>query len=379
MRLFDTVLITASSERQARSFRALLDRRRERGLYPREIDFEVVADPPAGRVGTGGGTLWALEKLLEARGARDPAAFFGSQRILLIHAGGESRRMPAYAPEGKLFAPLPLASSALLPPVVLDAQLGLFLEYPWRKGEIVVSTGDVVIDFDASGVPEERGPVFGFAKPASFEQGSRHGVFRFDPHREKVVDYLQKAPADVLARSARIEGTGECALDIGLVSLAPEAALAFLELGRTPLGPATLLEALSRGRLRFDLYLEVLTACLPGLFFEGFWDRVRSASALPEDLARRVYEAFHRFGLGGTVTRSTFFEHVGSLAELPAACRGVLARSVAPFYEPEGGRTRPPTASSRTAWASRSRSPGRRRSSWTRAARARSPSPATTS
>jgi galactokinase/mevalonate kinase-like predicted kinase len=341
MRLFDTVLITASSERQARAFRALLERRREQELYPREIAFEVVADPPAGRVGTGGGTLWALERLLEVLGVAEPAAFLAGQRILLVHAGGESRRLPAYAPEGKLFAPLPLASSSLLPPVVLDAQLGLFLDYPWRDGEIVVTTGDVVIDFDTSGVPEERGPVFGFAKPASFEQGARHGVFRFDAHREKVVDYLQKAPPDVLARSARIEGTGECALDIGLVSLSPEAALAFLELGRTPLEAGTFKDGLSRGRLRFDLYLEVLTACLPGLSFEAFWDRVGPASALPRDLARRVYDAFHGFGLGGTVTRSTFFEHVGSLAELPAACRGVLARSIAPFYEPEGGEIRP--------------------------------------
>jgi galactokinase/mevalonate kinase-like predicted kinase len=54
-----------------------------------------------------------------------------------------------------------------------------------------------------------------------------------------------------------------------------------------------------------------------------------------------VYDAFHPFGLGGTVTRSTFFEHVGSLAELPGACRGVLGRSIAPFYEPEGGEIRP--------------------------------------
>ena len=146
---------------------------------------------------------------------------------------------------------------------LLDAQLGLFFGYPWRTGEIVVTTGDVVIDFDTSGVPEERGPVFGFAKPASFEQGSRHGVFRFDAPREHVVDYLQKAPPDVLARSARIEGTGECALDIGLVSLSPAAALAFLELGSTSLEPATLLDGLAHGRLRFDLYLEVLTACVP--------------------------------------------------------------------------------------------------------------------
>ena len=62
MQLFDTVLITAASERQAEAFRRLIARRQEHGLYPREISFEVVADPPGGRAGPGGGTLWALAR-----------------------------------------------------------------------------------------------------------------------------------------------------------------------------------------------------------------------------------------------------------------------------------------------------------------------------
>jgi galactokinase/mevalonate kinase-like predicted kinase len=312
MQLFDTVLITAASERQAEAFRSLIHRRQEHGLYPRELSFEVVADPPRGRAGTGGGTLWAITRLLERRDPGDPAAFLARQRILLVHAGGESRRLPCYAPEGKLFAPLPLPSSALLPPVVLDAQLGLFFKYPWRHGETVVTTGDVYIDFDVASVPEERGPVFGFAKPAPLEQGSRHGVFRFDQHRERVVDYFQKAPVEVLAEHALIEGTGDCALDIGLVSLGPEAMQAFLTLGETAFEGGSVIEGLAAGRLRFDLYLEVLTACLEAVSFESFWERVRSASALPEEVARQVFEAFHPFGLGGALTRSTTFIHVGS-------------------------------------------------------------------
>ena len=197
--------------------------------------------------------------------------------------------------------------------MVLDAQLGLFLKYPWRRGETVVTTADVYIDFDVASVPEERGPVFGFAKPASLEQGSRHGVFRFDHHREHVVDYFQKAPVDVLAEHALIEGTGDCALDIGLVSLGPEALQAFLSLGAVDVGGASLIDVLEAGRIRFDLYLEVLTACLEALSFEAFWERVGDASALPEALGRQVYEAFHPFGLGGALTRSTTFVHLGSL------------------------------------------------------------------
>jgi galactokinase/mevalonate kinase-like predicted kinase len=353
MQLFDTVLITAASERQAGAFRRLIDRRLHHGLYPRELAFEVVADPPGGRVGTGGGTLWALARLLERRRPSDVRSFLDSQRILLVHAGGESRRLPCYAPEGKLFAPLPLPSSALLPPVLLDAQLGLFLKYPWRPGEVVVTTADVFIDFDVASVPEERGTVFGFAKPASLEQGSRHGVFRFDRHRERVIDYFQKAPVELLARRALLEGTGECALDIGLVSLGPEALRAFLSLGEAAVEGGTLLEGLAAGRLRFDLYLEVLTAGLEGASFDAFWSRVGPASALPMEVARYVYEAFHPFGLGGALTRSTTFIHLGSLGEFAGACREIVAHQVRPFYEPEDGEIRPEVGAGRVVHNSR--------------------------
>ncbi len=341
MRLFDVVLITASSDRQADAFRTLIARRQRQGLYPRELRFEVVADPPGGRIGTGGGTLWALERLVARERAPERESFFDEHRILLIHAGGESRRLPTYAPEGKLFAPLPVPSSALLPPVVLDLQLGLFFRYPWRKGEVVISSGDVVLDFDAALLPEERGPVFGFAKAASLEQGSRHGVFRFDNRRERVIDYYQKAPVATLQREALIEGTGECALDIGLVSLAPVAVRAFGELGGMAVGGGTLRDALAAGSVRFDLYLEVLTACLAGLGRDAFWQRVAGASGLPQELAFRLYDVFHPLGLGGTLTRSTTFVHVGSLAELPEACRTIVAQGMMPFYETEGGELRP--------------------------------------
>jgi hypothetical protein len=41
MRLFDICVITASDSHQATAFEALLTRRIEHGLYPREVDFRV--------------------------------------------------------------------------------------------------------------------------------------------------------------------------------------------------------------------------------------------------------------------------------------------------------------------------------------------------
>ena len=68
MPILDTCIITASDERQAAVFRTLVQRRLDRGLYPREIAFRVFADPPAGRAGSGGGTMWALLSLLKEEG-----------------------------------------------------------------------------------------------------------------------------------------------------------------------------------------------------------------------------------------------------------------------------------------------------------------------
>ncbi len=33
-------------------------------------------------------------------------------------------------------------------PIVLDLELSLFFKYPWRDGELLVASGDVIIDFN---------------------------------------------------------------------------------------------------------------------------------------------------------------------------------------------------------------------------------------
>lgn len=333
MMLFDICVITASNRAQADAFSRLLKIRIDHGLYPREIDFRVYHDPEAGRVGSGGGTLWALHQLAaDFHALEEPAAFFRERKILIIHAGGESRRLPCYAPEGKLFAPLPLPSSSVLSPCVLDVQLSLFLKYPWRRGEVVVAAGDVLVDFDTSAIPAERGDICGFAAPASPEQGSRHGVFVFDAHRQAVVDVCQKADPRYLTEHALVEGTGDVAIDLGIVAMTPPAVTALLELGRTRLGQDTLLEAIGKGACRFDLYVEILTASLAGLRYEDFTRRLTRPSALPEPVLRALFDSLHRFPLHAVLGRRSLFLHFGSLQDFLPACRSLVSRDIHPFY-----------------------------------------------
>ena len=270
MHLFDTVLITASSERQAEAFRALVARRREHGLYPRELAFEVVADPPGGRVGTGGSTLWALDRLVRERADGDPEGFLARQRILLIHAGGESRRLPCYAPEGKLFAPLPLPSSALLPPVVLDAQLGPLLRVP-----VAARRGGRLLGRRRDRLRHHGGARGARARLRVLEGGpGRAGIAPRRLPLRRAARAGGRLPAEgAPPTSSRDRPSSRARATARSTSVSsrspPEAAAAFLDLGRTPLEAGTLLDGLADGRVRFDLYLEVLTACLPGLSFEA--------------------------------------------------------------------------------------------------------------
>lgn len=311
---FDLLVITASDPEQAAVFAQLVAARA--ASLPRGLSVRCYSDPPGGRVGSGGGTLVALAMLLrdelglDAGAAMAPAelaravcalasssparllAFFRQRRVLIVHAGGESRRLPTYVPEGKLFAPVP-HTGALPPgmttaPVILDLMLCFFERYPWSAaGEVLLASGDALVDFETEGLfapldvnapshraqAEVRGSIVGFGCGCSFAQGSRHGVFQLAPARigrdgrgdddgtsgggrlgryvYAVDAFHQKESAAVLARVAALPPeaaeamgvagaapkggaggpAGCCALDIGLFSLAPEWCAAFVGFG----------------------------------------------------------------------------------------------------------------------------------------------------
>jgi len=68
----DIVAICASYPEQAAEFSAAIARRQEAGIYPRELEFIVVHDPPAGRVGSGGGSGCAQARGVRCGSSRTP-------------------------------------------------------------------------------------------------------------------------------------------------------------------------------------------------------------------------------------------------------------------------------------------------------------------
>ncbi len=73
-------------------------------------------DPVGKKLGSGGGTTWLLHEAYKSENneKRDGKSFdewLGSEKRLLLHAGGQSRRLPAYAPSGKILTPIPVFST----------------------------------------------------------------------------------------------------------------------------------------------------------------------------------------------------------------------------------------------------------------------------
>lgn len=69
-------------------------------------------DPVGHKLGSGGGTTNLLLEAFRASKNNDDSLQFdswlSSDKRILIHAGGQSRRLPAYAPSGKILTPIPI-------------------------------------------------------------------------------------------------------------------------------------------------------------------------------------------------------------------------------------------------------------------------------
>ena len=101
---WDYVILTASNEEQAESYRMQLDLRLREKDLPAQTKYVVLSDPEGRRVGSGGATLNVLRYLAEDMGGAD---CFAGKRILVIHSGGDSKRVPQYSACGKIFSPVP--------------------------------------------------------------------------------------------------------------------------------------------------------------------------------------------------------------------------------------------------------------------------------
>jgi fucokinase len=223
---WDAVIVTASSARQADLYREEIQRRSSSGMLPASTEFLVVPDPEDRRLGSGGATIHALGVFAKDR------EWWSGHKVLLIHSGGDSRRLPQYSPVGKLFGVLPARNLHRGTTTVFDETLALSAAWAANIPHgLLVGSGDVVLRFDASLVRWDRPGATGVAMPMSLETAGQHGVYVVGAG-DQVYAFLQKpTPAELKAAGGLLQD-GRTAVDIGLLRFDPRLTSALAELSQ---------------------------------------------------------------------------------------------------------------------------------------------------
>ena len=166
----------------------------------------ATCDPAGERLGSGGGTANLLANAWRATGAEKSFyEWLRESRKLILHGGGESRRLPAYAPIGKLLMPMPVfrwARGQRLDQSLLDLQLSDYervLAHAPPDTVTMINSGDTLLRFPRELPPFPQVDVLGLGMWVAPEVASDFGVF-FSPRGQanELAFFLQKpSPAKI--------------------------------------------------------------------------------------------------------------------------------------------------------------------------------------
>ena len=217
---WDICVLTASDERQAEMYRCQLNWRREAGLLPASMHFLVLPDPRGRRIGSGGATLNALAQVAGLVAENEGGRLESLQRVLLIHSGGDSKRLPHCSATGKLFARVPRVLPDGRASTIFDEFLiglsGLATQLP---PGVLIASGDVLLIFDHLQLSFRRPGVIGVAAATPTEMGLDHGVYVSGEGGHRVRAYLHKPALEELMRWGGVHADGTVQIDTGLVWL----------------------------------------------------------------------------------------------------------------------------------------------------------------
>jgi len=329
---WDYLIITASNESQARSYEMQLRLRQELGLLESVSEVQVVSDPGGKRIGTGGSTLHCLIKVLNRELRQNSRRLhveawqniLKDLRILIIHGGGDSRRLPAYGPCGKIFVPVPGESDCCLPLTLFDRQLPTYLKLPAPSagiGQIVITSGDVLLCFDPAKARFSEKGLTGLGCYATPEQAKNHGVFCRD-EADQVRLFLQKpSPAEQQAIGA-IDAYGQALLDIGVMNLDAHTAAMLLGIfGIQPgdNGRLQLVGEMSEAVLEYglDFYREICCGLGSDANLTRYINTVRdSGSTWKKQMLERLFESLSSIPFYVNVLPQCEFLHFGTSRQI---------------------------------------------------------------
>ncbi|RNA27296.1 fucose-1-phosphate guanylyltransferase [Brachionus plicatilis] len=135
---WDLIVITSINQKQRKCYELQLEIKKNQGKIPKSFKFLVIDDPNGCKIGSGGSTLNVVKELFQLYSQK-----LYDMKILLIHAGGYSQRIPFRSILGKLFGLLPSESEYIND--IFDFKLACFT--PFAKdmdpGIFITSSDDI--------------------------------------------------------------------------------------------------------------------------------------------------------------------------------------------------------------------------------------------
>lgn len=303
---WDYIVLTASDERQARIYQIQIDERLKEGRIPRKPRYLCLPDIEGKRIGSGGATVNVIKKLLE----EDSEAL--DKRILLIHSGGDSRRVPQYSACGKIFAPIPICSGGSKRSTLFDEFLLSLCTIPNEiaPGMLVVS-GDVLLILNPAQINLGGQPA-ALSIKADIQTGTEHGVFKADG--EGVVEsFLHKQSAEVLRSRMAVDANGDVDIDTGAVWLPKVVLEGLWDVMKDEFGFYV------DENVRLNFYGDMVYPMARDSDMDGYMaqkgDSGEPTSALLQR-RRRMFGALHQHPLRLVRLRPAKFVHFGTTAEL---------------------------------------------------------------
>ncbi|XP_069551136.1 fucose-1-phosphate guanylyltransferase [Brachyistius frenatus] len=174
---WDVVVVTAADGGQKEAYELQISEKVDRRELPAGVHYKVFSDPPGSKIGNGGSTLFALQQLHDSYGKT-----LSRMRIILIHAGGFSQRLPSASATGKIFMALPLGDPIYQ---MLELKLAIYVDFPshMKPGVLVTCADDIELYSIAEGesVQFDKPGFTALAHPSPLSVGTGHGVFVLDP------------------------------------------------------------------------------------------------------------------------------------------------------------------------------------------------------
>ena len=164
-------------------------------------EYFCTCDPIGHRLGSGGGTSWLLMEAMKGDEAETFDEWLAKEKRILVHAGGQSKRLPSYAVSGKVLMPLPVfrwERGQKLSQNLLSVQLPLYEKMMQMAPENIhtmIVSGDVLIRATQplQAIPQADVVCYGLWLDASVAKN--HGVFVSDRRSPSVLKQMLQKPS----------------------------------------------------------------------------------------------------------------------------------------------------------------------------------------